>query len=93
MADIRWSRKTIAVPDTAVRTPKAREAVVPSSMLRLAGRVIKTPAIRMTETVTIPETVVRRIARPITKREVVHRSSTRKRAAKATKIANYLIVV
>jgi hypothetical protein len=130
MADIRWSRKTIAVPDTAVRTPKAREAVVPSSMLRLAGRVIKTPtsqmtatwkmtaipdmavrtpraheaavpnsmlklagkviktsAIRMTATVMIPETVVRRIARPITKREVVHQ------AAKATKIANYLIVV
>ena len=131
MADIRWSRKTIAVPDTAVRTPKAREAVVPSSMLRLAGRVIKTPtsqmtatwkmtaipdmaartakaheavalnstlklagkviktpAIRMTATVTIPETVVRTIARPITKREVVHRSSTRKQADKVTKIAN-----
>jgi hypothetical protein len=40
-------------------------------MLRLAGKVIKTPAIRMTATVTIPETVVRTIARPITKREVV----------------------
>jgi hypothetical protein len=140
MADIRWSRKTIAAPDTAVRTPKAREAVVPSSMLKLVGRVIrmlarqrtarmtttskmtaipdmavrtpkaheaavlnsmlklvgkviKTPAIRMTATVRIPETVVRTIARPITKREVVHQSSTPKRAAKATKIANYLIVV
>jgi hypothetical protein len=38
MADIRWSRKTIAVPDTAVRTPKAREAAVPNSMLKRAGK-------------------------------------------------------
>jgi hypothetical protein len=85
--------KMTAIPDMAVRTPKAHGAAVPNSMLKLAGKIIKTPAIRMTATVTIPETVVRRIARPITKREVVHQSSTRKRAAKVTKIANYLIVI
>ena len=88
MADIRWNRKTIAVPDTAVRTAKAHEAVALNSMMKRAGKVIKTLASQMTATVTIPETVVRTIARPITKREVVHRSSTRKRAAKVTKIAN-----
>ena len=85
--------KMIAIPDMAVRTPRAHEAAIPNSMLKLVGKVIKTPAIRMTATVRIPETVVRTIARPITKREVVHQSSTPKRAAKATKIANYLIVV
>jgi uncharacterized protein len=37
MADIRWSRKTIAVPDTAVRTPKARGAA-PSEQHAEAGR-------------------------------------------------------
>jgi|GEM_PF-3951292 len=61
MADIQWIRKTIAA-DTVVRTPGAREAALLSSTPRPAGRVIKTPAIRMTATVTIPETVVRRIA-------------------------------
>jgi len=57
-------------------------------LLKRAGKVIKTLASQMTATVMIPETVVRIIATLITKREVVHRSSTRKRAAKVTKIAN-----
>jgi hypothetical protein len=39
MADIRWSRKTIAIPDMAVRTPRAHEAAVPNSMLKV--RVMK----------------------------------------------------
>ena len=131
MADIRWSRKTIAVPDTAVRTPKAREAVVPSSMLRLrrqshknadqsddrnmendrdsghggshgqgtrggsseqhaeAGRQSHKNAGQSDDRDRNDSgKVVRRIARPINKSEVVHQSSTRKRAAKVTKIAN-----
>ena len=57
-------------------------------MLKRAGKVIKMLASQMTATVMIPETVVRTIVRTITKREVVHQSCTRKRAAKVTKIAN-----